>query len=320
MSFSIRVKEELAAEHNKRRHCQIAELAAMTSFWGRMFVRGDGRCTLYVQTENAPAVKKYAALLKRCFHIHAEVSVRCCHTDTGRFAHSRTYCVYIGDSEDVLLMLDAFKLLSPEGTPALIDTLIHPLLIQKSCCRRAFLRGAFLAAGSMSDPNKSYHLEFVCIDESKAAQLQQILNDFDLHAKTVLRKKQYVVYIKEGEQISTLLGLTGAQISLMDFENIRIKREIANKINRQTNCDVANSQKTVSASAKQREDIQLIERSKGLASLPQPLYEIAILRLEYPDISIRELGEMLTPPVGKSGVNHRLRKLNQIANQIRGPG
>lgn len=318
MSFSIHIKKELAAEHNKRRHCQIAELAAMTSFLGQLFVRADGRCTLYVQTENASAARKYAALLKRCFHIHAEVSVRCCHTDSGYFSHSRSYCVYISSTEDVLHMLDAFKLLSPAHTPELIDTLIHPLLIQKSCCRRAFLRGAFLAAGSMSDPNKSYHLEFVCSDESKAAQLQQILNSFDLHAKTVLRKKQYVVYIKEGEQITTLLGLTEAHIALMEFENIRIRREIANKINRQTNCDVANSQKTVSASAKQREDIELIERVKGLASLSQPLYEIAVLRLEHPDVSIKELGEMLTPPVGKSGVNHRLRKLNQIANQIRG--
>lgn len=312
MSFSGEIKQELADERNKRRHCQIAELAAITGFFGRISSK-DGVYVISMQIENVSVAKKYCTLLKKCFNIYADVSVRC-YLPSVR----RTYQIIVSRHADALRILQAFKLVDNDNLFRPIDSLIHPLLIQKSCCKRAFLRGAFLSVGSMSDPAKSYHLEFVCGSEGRAAQLRQILTVFDLNAKIVIRKKQFVVYLKDGEQIVDLLNLMGAHVALMNFENARIIHDIANRLNRSVNCDVANMQKTSSASLHQREDISLIASTRGLSSLSPQLYELAVLRMENPYAPIKELGEMLSPPIGKSGVNHRFRKINQIANEIRG--
>ena len=298
MSFSGDIKKELAKTTSKRRHCQIAEL----------IFEEPSECSICVQTENIFIAKKYCTLLKKCFNIYAEIAVRC-HSVS---KNVRIYRITVCRSDDCLRIVETLKL------PHAAHTLVSPLLLQQTCCKRAFLRGAFLMSGSMSNPEKSYHLEFVCDTESKALQLQELLNGFSLNARTVPRKKQFVVYLKEGEQIVDLLNLMEAHVALMAFENIRILRDIANTINRQTNCDVANSQKTVTASSRQRDDILLIEKTSGLSSLPPTLQEIACLRLENPELPIRDLGAMLSPPLGKSGVNHRFRKLSQIADRIRG--
>lgn len=314
MSFSGDVKKDLAQGCSKRRHCQIAELAAIVAFCGQIKIDSPGGCTIKVQTENYYVAKKYSTLLAKAFHIDADVAARVLSPTSS----NALYSVLVTDPAQCLQLLQALKLYEESHGFCSASHLVSPLLIQQTCCKRAFLRGAFLAAGSMSDPHKSYHLEVVCSTEEKAAQMQELMNILSLNAKTVLRKKQYVVYIKEGDQLADALNLMDANVSLMELENIRILRDIANNINRQTNCEVANSQKKVTASVKQREDIELIETTSGLASLPPSLYEIALLRLENPDASIKELGEMLSPPIGKSGVNHRLRKLNQLANEIRG--
>ena len=184
------------------------------------------------------------------------------------------------------------------------------------CCRRAFLRGAFLASGSISDPEKSYHLEFVCTTEKKAGQLVEILKRFGLDGKQILRKRSYVVYLKDGEQIVDALNIMGAHIALMEMENVRIVKGIRNTVNRKLNCEMANITKTVTAANKQVADIQFLSGKIGLNALPENLREIARLRLEYPDATLVELGEMLYPPVGKSGVNHRLRKLGNLAKEL----
>ncbi len=314
MSFSGDVKKELALSNNKRRHCQLAELAAIVALGGQIVIRPFGRCIIKVQTENFFVAKKYCTLLRKTFNINADVAVRFFSTSKS----TKLYTVSISKSSDCLMIMQALKLFDKKKGFCFANELVSPILIQQNCCKRAFLRGAFLVTGSMSDPKKSYHLEIVCTTAEKAKQLQELMISLTLSAKTVLRKKQYVVYIKEGDQLVDALNLMDAHVSLMELENIRILRDIANNINRQTNCEVANSQKTITASAKQRDDILLIEKTSGLASLPPTLYEIAVLRLENPDISIKELGEMLSPPIGKSGVNHRLRKLNHLANEIRG--
>lgn len=314
MSFSGDVKKELALSTNKRRHCQLAELAAIVALGGQIVPRPFGRCILKVQTENFFVAKKFCTLLRKTFNINGDVTVR-------TFSQSKStklYTVFVSKSSNCLLIMQALKIFDEKQGLFRANELVSPMLVQQHCCKRAFLRGAFLVNGSMSDPKKSYHLEIVCTTAKKAKQLQEIMIRLTLNAKTVLRKKQYVVYIKEGDQLVDALNLMEAHVSLMEFENIRILRGIANNINRTTNCEVANSQKTITASAKQQEDIMLIEKTSGLGSLPPALYEIALLRLENPDVSIKELGEMLSPPIGKSGVNHRLRKLNQLANEIRG--
>ena len=195
---------------------------------------------------------------------------------------------------------------------------MNPLLIKNACCRRAFLRGAYLVIGSMSDPEKSYHLEFVCSTEGQAVQMQEIIRDFGIEARIIIRKNHYVVYLKEGTGIVDLLNVMGAHVSLMNLENLRIVKEMRNSINRRVNCETANITKTVNASSKQVKDIKLIQEREGLDSLQEGLREAALIRLEYPDATLKELGQYLNPPVGKSGINHRLRKLSEIADRIRG--
>lgn len=175
-----------------------------------------------------------------------------------------------------------------------------------------------MSAGSMSDPEKSYHFEIVCTTEKKAEQLMEIINSFDIDAKIVSRKKNYVVYVKEGAQIVDMLNIMEAHVALMNLENVRILKEMRNSVNRQVNCETANINKTVNAAVKQIEDINYIQETVGLESLPENLQEIAEVRLKYPEAALKELGTFLEPPVGKSGVNHRLRKICEIAETMRG--
>lgn len=186
--------------------------------------------------------------------------------------------------------------------------------------RRAFLRRAFLDTGSMSDPEKGYHLEFVCSDGEEADLIVSALAAYEIRAKIVPRKKYQVVYIKESEDISTLLNVIGAHVSLMELENMRILKGVRNSVNRKVNCEAANITKAVNAAAKQVEDIEYIKGHYGFDSLPDHLRQMAELRLEYPDATLKELGEYLTPAVGKSGVNHRLRKLGELAEKLKNGG
>ena len=192
-----------------------------------------------------------------------------------------------------------------------------PVLIWGEESLKAFIRGAFLAAGSVNDPSKNYHLEFVCPDRTKACQLIEALGFFHVEAKTVQRKNSHVVYVKEGAAIAGLLALMGAKDALLSMEDIRSLKETRNSVNRQVNCETANINKTVNAAVKQLSDIRLVEERIGFQNLSESLAEIAALRMQYPEASLKELGQMLLPPVGKSGVNHRLRKLGMLADSLR---
>ena len=198
-----------------------------------------------------------------------------------------------------------------------LDEPVSRMLIRSSCCQRAFLRGAFLSVGSMSDPEKSYHLEFDCRDDAKAKQLQEIIGAFGIESKIILRKKYHVVYLKEGSGIVDLLNVCGAPVSLMNLENTRILKEMRNSVNRRVNCETANIAKTVNAAARQVEDIEYIRDCCGFRNLPAALREMAQVRLDNPDMPLKELGECFVPPIGKSGVNHRLRKLSELADKLR---
>ncbi len=177
--------------------------------------------------------------------------------------------------------------------------------------------GSLPWAGSMSDPNKSYHFEIVCDSDVMAKQIQRLMCDFSMDAKIVRRKKSYVVYLKEGDQIADILNIMEAHVSLMELENIRILKDMRNTVNRKVNCETANINKTVSAAVKQLEDITYLRDNMGLEKLAEGLREVAYARLSHPDATLKELGELLSPPVGKSGVNHRLRKLSDLAEKER---
>lgn len=313
MSFSGEVKDELAKQLGKSRHCQIAELAAILAFDGKIerHVCGD---VLEITTENPTLARKCFTLIKKTFNIGTDIETR----SSNGSNRNHIYVISTADKEQIERILSTLKLtdLLTRDTKEL--ALVDALIVQKACCRRAFIRGAFLSAGSMSDPEKSYHFEIVCQTEKKAEQLREIINDFEFDAKIVARKKNYIVYIKEGAQIVDMLNVMEAHVSLMNLENVRILKEMRNSVNRQVNCETANINKTVSAAVKQIEDIRYIQENEGLDSLPQNLREIAFARLEYPEAALKELGTYLQPPVGKSGVNHRLRKISEIAEKRKG--
>jgi hypothetical protein len=195
---------------------------------------------------------------------------------------------------------------------------VSRLVVTMDCCRRAYIRGVFMTSGSVSDPNKSYHLEIVCDNFGRAEFIREIIGGFSVESKIIQRKKYHVVYIKDGEMIVDMLNIMGAYKSLMDMENIRIRKDIRNNINRRVNCEAANLNKTVSAAVKQVNDINYIIETKGIDYLPENLQELALARLSNEDSSLKELGEMMTPPIGKSGVNHRLRRISEIAEDLRG--
>ena len=308
MSFSGMVKEELSRQISTARHCRIAEIAALLSACGKMTAAG----ILRFQTENDAVVRKYFTLLQKTFNIETEIAIH----ESRQMKKGNVYYVEITDPGQVETVLQGTKLSVNEGDGETLYT-ENALLTQQSCCKRAFIRGAFLASGSISDPEKGYHFEIVTQDERKATHLQEIICSFQIDAKIVLRKKSYVVYVKEGAQIVDMLAIMEANVALMNLENIRILKEMRNSVNRKVNCETANINKTVNAAVKQIEDIRLIEQKKGFHNLNEGLAEIAELRLQYPEATLKELGMMLNPQVGKSGVNHRLRKLSEIADELR---
>ncbi len=314
MSFSSKVKEELSRQFSPARHCQIAEIAAIISLCGRIQISEREQYRLKIHTENIAVARKYFTLLKKTFNIKADISIR-----QGIEKHkSRTYTVCISAHEDALRVLQAAKLLDRYGNVEENMSLAQNVVIMRNCCKRAFIRGAFLVAGSVSDPEKFYHFEIACTEYAKAFQLQGLILTFGLDAKIVRRKKYFVVYIKEGSQIVDILNVMEAPLALMELENIRIVKEMRGSVNRQVNCETANINKTVSAAVRQMEDIALIKDILGFDKLPDNLREIAELRLLRPEATLKELGETLDPPVGKSGVNHRLRKLSGMAEKLRG--
>ena len=302
MSFSGQIKEELAQVISSPRHCQLAELAALVQFCGH--IEEDG--SLLVQSENPLVIRKCFTLLKKTFKIEAVSKSQ---------MQTQNYRLFV-TGEDAFKVLEALKICDTAGH-LMMRHLTDPVLIKNSCCKRAYLRGCYMAVGSMSDPYKSYHLELVCGLQAQAEQLLKILHDFSLDAKMIVRKKYHVVYMKEGENIADFLNITEAHKALMEFENTRIYKGMRNMVNRKVNCEAANITKTVNAATRQVEDIRLIREKMGLEGLPEPLRQMAYVRLENPQASLGELGKLLDPPVGKSGVNHRLRKLGELAKELK---
>ena len=310
MSFSSNVKDELAEAYSSARHCQIAEIAAMLSMDGQIYGVEKGHPVVVLHTENLTVAKKYFTLLKKTFNINAKVSVR----RSAFLQKNGIYTIVVTNREDTRRILEATHM-TPLGVEG--QWLPSKVVLQKDCCRRTFLRGAYLASGSMSNPEKGYHFEIACTMREKAEQLQEVLASFGVDAKIILRKKYHVLYVKEGNQIVDILGIISAHVALMELENIRILKGMRETVNRQVNCETANLSKTTSAAFEQINDIQWIQQKIGLDGLPEPLRETALARLRWPDVPLKELGALLDPPVGKSGVNHRLRKLKEIADSLR---
>ena len=312
MSFSGKVREELAGNISSARHCRIAELTAFIGMCGTIAVNSFDQYSIKIHSENFLVARKVFTLIEKTFNIKVDVSIR-----RNIKRQNATYSVVVRQHEDAVRILQAVKMIG--GNADYISDIrpLSPLVLQQTCCRRAFLRGAFQASGSMSDPSKSYHFEIVCDSQAAAGQIQEIMDGFGLDAKIVQRKKAYVVYLKEGSRIVDVLNVMEAHIALMELENVRILKEMRNTVNRKVNCETANINKTVSAAVKQVEDITYLRDTVGFEHLPDNLAEAALARLEHPDATLKELGETLDPPVGKSGINHRLRRLSEMAEKVK---
>ena len=274
MSFSGKIKEELAQHYAKARHCNLAELSALVHMSGSFEKDGYGSCILKLHTENDGVARKCFTLLGKTFNISTDIAIRR-NTVIGSFSY------YIRAKGEELLA-------------------VENVIVQAVCCKRAYIRGAFIASGSMSDPDKSYHFEIVCGTLKQAEYLRNMINSFEMDAKIVKRKKSYVVYLKEGSQIVDVLNIMEAHVALLELENVRIMKEMRNTVNRKVNCETANINKTVSASVRQMEDIIYIRDNIGFDKLPDGLKDVALTRLKYPDATLKELGGLLENPIIRS--------------------
>ena len=313
MSFSSKVKEELSKECNSPRHCCIAETAAIISMCGKVIFDEKDHVRIEIHTENVTVARKYFTLLKKTYNINTDISIR----HSSSLNKNRSYVLSVNDDETARKILMTCRLMKPFGVIEEDFSISDSLIIQRECCKRAFIRGAFLAAGSVSDPVKTYHFEIVCLSEAKAKQLQMIMETFNINARVIKRRKYFVVYVKDSSQVVDLLNIMGAYNALMDMENVRSVKDMRNNVNRKVNCETANINKTVSAAVKQIEDIRFIQMSSAFDELPESLQEMAELRVRYPEATLAELGQLLDTPVGKSGVNHRLKKISLFADELR---
>ncbi|WP_257351878.1 DNA-binding protein WhiA [Pseudalkalibacillus decolorationis] len=307
MSFASETKKELTKLEVKK-CCSKAELAALIRMNGSISL-GNRELILDIPTENAAIARRIYTLIKQLYSYPAELLVR----KKMRLKKNNVYIVRI--KQDSRTLLDELDIMGEGYT---FKRSVSETITKRSCCKRSYLRGAFLAGGSLNHPDTSYHLEIFSMYEEHTESLCDLVNSFGLNARMLERKKGYIIYLKEGEKISDFLTLIGAHTALLYFEDIRIMKDMRNSVNRLVNCETANLNKTVGAAMRQVENIRLIEREVGLQTLPDKLREIAELRVKYQEVSLQELGELVsTGPISKSGINHRLRKLDEIANKIR---
>lgn len=306
MSFSIEVRNELARLQSERKCCKHAELTALLRMGGTMLIGGAGRVGLTFSTENAAVARKVLMLIRQQPDVIAEITV----ARNRRLHKNNRYSLRLPPSATVTNLLAGLGLLEFTQTTAAIPP------VRRACCRRSYLRGAFLGGGSVNRPEGDYHLELVSTNQGHAEHLIKLLKQQNLSAGLAGRKQDYVVYLKDGNAVSEFLGLVGAHQAVMKFENVRIVKDMRNQVNRLVNCETANLEKTVNAAVRQIDAIRLIQQTIGLASLSSGLQETAQLRLEFPEASLQELVNLSSGQLGKSGIRHRLRRLEEIAVDI----
>lgn len=312
MSFSAETKNELARVFSNDKCCNISELSAIVRLSGSIQLAGYKKLNLKISTELNSIARKVFKLLKSNFGINTDISVN----KNQMLKRNSSYVLMVTSDMGAENLLRELGILSREEGFFTMNKVPEDLIKDNECIR-AFIRGAFLGGGSISDPEKNYHLEFVANNEEFAESLKNLINSLGFNSKTVSRKNNYVVYLKESEQISDLLNIIGAHQALLSLESTKIVKEMRNNVNRLVNCETANLSKTVNAAVRQIENIKYIQSKVGLDHLPPNLREIAELRVDNEDLTLKELGEMASPELSKSAVNHRLRKIEQIADDLR---
>lgn len=310
MSFSSEIKDEVAKIKVEDYKIILSELAGITPMCGILNFKNNKISMEYI-TENAPVARRIFTFLRRSFGFDVEVkNVR------STQLKKNVFIIYISQDESCRLLLDELKYI--KGASVFMINYVPTDLIKTSNEKKAYIRGAFMGSGSITDPKKGYHLEFVSENESNAYFLRDTINEFGLKSKVIMRKEKYIIYIKDSEQISDFLSLIGAYNSVLNYENVRVIKEMRNNVNRIVNCETANLNKTVKSSYDQVEDIKLIEREIGIENLDEDLKVIAKIRLENRSMSLNDIANSLEPKLSKSTVNYRFKKLRRIANKLRG--
>ncbi|MDD7182323.1 DNA-binding protein WhiA [Peptostreptococcus porci] len=312
MSFSTETKNELSRMDIGNRALDIAELSAIIRLSGSLHFMGNMQIGLKITTELNSIARRVFKILKKEFEINTSITVN----KNQMLKKNNSYVLTITPEMGASKLLVALGILDNENT-FITRNDISNKIVKEPEDAHAYIRGAFLGGGSINDPEKNYHMEFVANNEDYAYELSELINSMGFNSKIVARKNNFVVYLKESEQISDLLAIIGATNAMFALQNIKIMKEMRNNVNRIVNCETANLSKTVDAAVRQVENILIIQKTIGIRGLPENLQELAMLRLEYEDMSLKELGEMLHPPLGKSGVNHRFKKIEEIANRHR---
>lgn len=307
MSYASEVKKELTAIKVHQKNAQ-AELMALIRMNGSIAL-ANHQLILNIQTENPAIARRIYSLLKEFYHVESEIVVR----RKMKLKKNNQYIVRLRyAAQHVLDDLGILQNLQ-------IKERVPLELLDDEWMVRSYLRGAFLAGGSVNNPETSrYHLEIYSLYEEHNEMIAQMMNKFGLNAQTTARRSGFIVYLKEAEKIADFMSLIGATNSMLQFENVRIVRDMRNSVNRLVNCENANMNKIANASTRQIENIRLIDERVGIQTLPDKLREIAETRLAHQEVSLKELGELVPGgPISKSGVNHRLRKLNAYADELR---
>ena len=307
MSFAAEVKKELTSLEVHREHVK-AELAALIRMNGSLSINNQ-QFVLNVQTENAAIARRIYSLLKDHYNVRSELLVR----RKMKLKKNNVYIVRLKqETKRVLLDLDIMDGL-------MFHSHVSDEIMGNAQKMRSYLRGAFMASGSVNNPETSrYHLEIYSIYEEHNQDICDMLNYYGLNARALERRNGFISYLKGAEKIADFLTLIGATNSMLKFEDVRIVRDMRNSVNRLVNCETANMNKTIDAASKQIDNIEFIQQRVGLGALPEKLQEIAELRLEHPEVSLKELGEMIpSGAISKSGINHRIRKINEFADRLR---
>lgn len=297
----------------EKKCCMLAEIAGFARISGSIRLKGGGHVGVSLTAEDPAVTRTLKKLTSSYFEADTGIEV----IEGRTLRPGRSYRLTFRD--DVMgaqVLRETGMLKVHEGSNVLVNG-IDPQIVRKKCCRRAYLRGLFMAGGSVSDPEKEYHLEIVCSDEQTAADIKKLMNQFSLGAKVVQRRGSYVAYIKDSEHIADFMNITGAHNQLLSFENTRVIKSVRNAANRIVNCESANADKTVNAALRQIENIKYIEENLGLENLPAKLRSAAEIRLENPELSLGELAGMMDPPVSKSGLNHRFTRIAEQAARLR---
>lgn len=307
MSFSLDVKKEILNTKVNKKCCKRAEMLAYFAFSGKLSSVKEKKI-LKITTENYDCVKRIEFVVKSLYGIDVNVLEH-------HKAKNTYYTINIENTDEIFKILSDLMLVE-KSVDEFFTIRINKEIISRQCCQKAFIRAAFLMCGSIIDPQKRYHLEFVTPYFFLSDDFLNLLCDMNLNAKSVVRKSNYVLYFKQSDDIADVLGIVGAVKALMEFHNIRILKDMRNNVNRIVNCETANVAKMLSASKKQIECIEFLKKTGEFENLTPALKEIATLRLENEDMSLSELGALLLPKLSRSGVNHRLCKICDIAEDL----